>query len=1033
VEGTRAGRLEEFPEADLHLDRPLTPDADGRYAVPRSADGRGCLGLKWSRQRRLQRLELDLYAGDVEALAGGIELQGWVNDLGSEWGSDSDFQGRWEPLAGTRQTDGRRLCFEIAPAAGEVGSGRALRKVRWVFPSDAAAALAVGDLAAYTLSSWASDTFLFEMTGGVDAGETGEAVLENGEIVVGPDTPAVHRCEWNLAEPLLLEIRYCKPRTYDRSDRTAIRLTLPTGIVTIAVDDLLTHPAVYLSDFRLFATRKASGLTAQEYAAQTAGRLTVLEGVELEPDQDFAGALRAVHLTAHDERPMVVSLACSNHKIEVRKDGSLQFDSTPDAAERADRATIESGYYLDYRYGMTPRFGQGPEPTVSRRLIGEWMPIPESVFRDGQVLYRQRTFVAPVDGSPMDSPPLARIGRGLGVVEYEIENHRLEPADGLIQLTFLADRSRKQQVPAELKRVPEGVLAFQQDELIAFVDLRGADGMGARLENGTVTLSAVLAAQGRRGFHVYLPLRTLSPGDYADLEISTGLLERTQAHWHHVMSGAMTVEIPDRMMENVIRAAQVHCLIAARNEDDGQRIAPWIGQFLYGPLDSEAQAIIRGMQSMGHEAFARKSLEFFLARFRPEGYMTHGYTLLGTGQHLWTLAEFFELYRDSHWFEQAAMGKMGMACDWIVQQRAKTLGLEDANGVRRPEAGLLPPGAVADQPAFVYSFFANGTYWAGLERAVALLREMGDERAGRWIAAVEAYRDSIVDALAWMQSRVPVVPLRDGNWVPPCAGHVYGSEPGIYYGRNEALVELAPQVLAAQGVLSPGSRRTRWIMDYLEDMHYIPAHPDSGLADLSASRNPDLYDRHDWFGVGGFSKFQPYYGRTAEVYALMDAVKPFIRTYFNTVASCLNTEALYQTENPWVATAYAKTHETGYFLYQTRLMYVMERDDTLWLAPFVPSHWLEDGRRVRIGHAPTAFGEVSYEIRSRIDSGRIDARIDVPVRRRPEALVLRLRHPAGKRVVGVRVNGSDHTGFDADRNTVTLPCDHDRLDVQVLY
>ena len=68
-----------------------------------------------------------------------------------------------------------------------------------------------------------------------------------------------------------------------------------------------------------------------------------------------------------------------------------------------------------------------------------------------------------------------------------------------------------------------------------------------------------------------------------------------------------------------------------------------------------------------------------------------------------------------------------------------------------------------------------------------------------------------------------------------------------------------------------------------------------------------------------------------------------------------------------------KTHETGWFLCQSRIMLVAEHGDELWLAPFVTSEWLKDGQRIAVTNAPTDFGRVSYTIQSAVSEQYIDA------------------------------------------------------------
>ena len=79
---------------------------------------------------------------------------------------------------------------------------------------------------------------------------------------------------------------------------------------------------------------------------------------------------------------------------------------------------------------------------------------------------------------------------------------------------------------------------------------------------------------------------------------------------------------------------------------------------------------------------------------------------------------------------------------------------------------------------------------------------------------------------------------------------------------------------------------------------------------------------------------------------MRDDVKPFIRSYFNTMPTLLNREDLSLWEHFDAKGAFNKTHETGYFLHQTRTMLLTERGNELWLAPFVTSNWMKDGLTV---------------------------------------------------------------------------------------
>jgi hypothetical protein len=111
------------------------------------------------------------------------------------------------------------------------------------------------------------------------------------------------------------------------------------------------------------------------------------------------------------------------------------------------------------------------------------------------------------------------------------------------------------------------------------------------------------------------------------------------------------------------------------------------------------------------------------------------------------------------------------------------------------------------------------------------------------------------------------------------------------------------------------------------------------------------------------------------------------------------------------------------FLETLRLMLVHEttardgRPVGLELAFATPRGWLAEGKSIAVRGAPTSFGPLSYELVAGAD--RIDATVEVPSRRPPLSLKLRLRVPAGKRVVAVRVDGRPRP-FNAKTATVDL-------------
>jgi hypothetical protein len=69
---------------------------------------------------------------------------------------------------------------------------------------------------------------------------------------------------------------------------------------------------------------------------------------------------------------------------------------------------------------------------------------------------------------------------------------------------------------------------------------------------------------------------------------------------------------------------------------------------------------------------------------------------------------------------------------------------------------------------------------------------------------------------------------------------------------------------------------------------------------------------------------------------------------------------------------------------------------------------------MEIDRAPTYFGPLSMTVDSRAESGTIRANLDMPQRCRPKERLVRLRHPVGKRMTAVNVNGADGRHFEPD-------------------
>ena len=930
---------------------------------------------------------------------------------------DEDW--KWHELPDEPSTEGDLFLWSLSSS----NANRTVKAIEWVMTSKKAVVVKNLYIAGGP-GSWQTATLRLK-AGDADRSlvtiESSHGVLLDGKG--GEQT----RCAWDTSVPLEIKILYPKPMKDGRAllccsmagtgecrcsgspaskglklERTLLHFSHPAGGFSVAVEDVAAQGSVFIRHAGVLVSAADKAVVVKNRPAEIAARKTVLEEVREMPDQTFEQAMSKTHNPVQNRGPMMLSLACDNRKFIV------------------DAGGIISGR-------LTPQFGVGGAAVEgNRHLDGGWLPIPSSDFTQGDgPVYRQRTCVAPMD----DAPPALTASwvrqRAVCVVEWTVENRGSTDAETRLAVSFAVPQGRT----ASFQPVGGGIALTFGDELAAYFETADAGGLTLNLDGASLTLSGRLAAGGFARCYACLPAQTMAVTDCGTLSGGVRWFERTTDYWANVMAPAMQIDVPDALLANVIRASQVHCMLAARDEDDGRRVEAWIASNLYRALDSESQAVILGMDMVGQREFARRALDYWLHRYTPDGPMAKNYSIVGTGQNLWTLAEHYQRTGDRAWLEQAAP-RLVAACRWIGQERRKSM-IKDNVCRPVPEWGLMPPGTSADWTTVAYRFYNESLFYAGLSAASSALADIQQPGAAELIEDALAYREDIRRAYRWTQERSPVLPLPGGAWVRPYpALHGYFGLPEEYFpgvdvGRTWCYaVELGAHHLAVNGVLDPATADVTEMLDHMEDVQFLR----DGFQDYPANRN-----RQDVFNLGGFGKVQPYYARNAELHALRDDVKPFIRSYFNSLASLLDPGRLSLWEHFANSGAWNKTHETGWFLCQSRVLFVQERGDELWLAPFVACNWLKGGLTVAVKQAPTRFGPVGYQITSSVDKGFIEASIEPPVRTSPKAIVIRLRHPDGKPIRSVTVNGKPHRDFSPAGEYVRLKPSADRIVVRAEY
>ncbi len=961
-DGVRCSRVEEFPAEDIFLETVLSSEKEGIYKVA-NYDELNCIGLRWCERRKLTDIS-------IQFLDGKIPDEIWAE----VWVGESPWQGKWQKLNGNIEAKGMECSLHIL-WRDNLFIWEGTEKVRWIF--NGSGSVSIKNLCAYSNSFWDKTSIRLENK---NVNMSGQANIQiyNGKFL-NPDSSDY---QWEISKPLMLELAYSVPKP-DKGDRTLLWIAMPDTKFCVAVEDILKNQYVYVPDAGFFAALNPSSLTIDDYKKIIDGKKSVLDNVRILPEQTFSKAMEKVHRPIQDNGPTMLSLACDNNKFIVERDGSIRFGD----------------------FDVKVQIGNKNE--IKRSLFGGWLPIPIVEKVDDNLIYSLMTFVAPYK----ETEPLC-------ISSLEIKNTDDKEKEADICFSFYSNK--KENKKAVLEKENQIVYIKDGGKILGVCK---ADDNIFEIDEEKVFIKHQISPGSSIKLSMIIPSNSnIKPTELMQLN-EADALNKTVKYWEKLLATSIEITVPEPLINNLIKASQVHCLISARSENNGSQVAPWIASMSYGPLESEAHSIVYGMDLMGWHEFSRKALEFFISKYNDSGYLTTGYTLMGTGWHLWTLAEHYHLTKDKEWLAKYA-DKLSRVCNWIVNQCEKTK-IKDIHGEKPPEYGLMPPGVGADWNRFAYRFAIQSHFYAGLARTGAILKEINVPMAEKYIENAEEFKASILSAYEWNKARTPVLPLSNGKWVLPyppqlyCFGTSGEMFPGEDSGRSWAYdVELGPHHLIPLGVLDPNSKDTENIIQHLEDYWFL--HSDywfafSGKGDYSEEEN-----RKDWFNLGGFSKIQPYYTRIAEVYALRDEVKPFIRSYFNAIPSLLNTENLSFWEHFHNIGAWNKTHETGWFLVQTRKMFVAENEDSLWLAPFIPSYWLEDGKQVVVNNADTYFGKVSYSLNSQVNNGEINGYVSLTKDSPLDRVILRIRHPSNKLIKKVLVNNSEYEKFDPQLSVIYL-------------
>ena len=481
--------------------------------------------------------------------------------------------------------------------------------------------------------------------------------------------------------------------------------------------------------------------------------------------------------------------------------------------------------------------------------------------------------------------------------------------------------------------------------------------------------------------------------------------------WRGILARGMRIEVPEPVVANAAR----HLLLQNFVLLHGDRIHYSAGNQYDKLYEAEGSDAAITMMTWGYPADMRRMIEPLLD-FTRRGLEYHqaGFKLNDVCQYFWQTRD--------------AAAVEALRPRWEKEERRL---VDNRTGPH----GLFPADQYCgDITTPVQSVNVNAKAWRALRDLSAMLAELGrTEEAAHYARIAADFRKTVlaaIEASARREGAVSFVPvaLYDNE---PAHNPISATKIGSYW-------NIIIGYTIASGIFPAGSAQESWIPHYLEQC--------GGLCMGMPRFGP--YEFTFWNGT---YRTDALYGTRYALDALRrDDPERALVCFYGMLAQGF-------TRNTFISGEVASltplddggrfiycppnSAANGHLLSMLRHLLVQDSDldddgrpETLRLLFATPKRWLEDGKAITVERAPTAFGEVSLTVQSRLRQGEIVAEVSLPARNPAQRSLLRFRVPDGWRAVSatagaqpLAVDAHGTIDLSALKGRVTIRCGVERV------
>ncbi len=724
--------------------------------------------------------------------------------------------------------------------------------------------------------------------------------------------------------------------------------------------------------------------------------------------------------TSKDMRIFQVTMRCAPNATQT-------FDVIQPTClfRRHDKKQIPELDGNEYILYMITGRGIGCKDQMSKRLEEGYMPILNTEDVDDGITYHG-TWFATMEKSPLDAEHLRGTDMyvadacGYGNMQTPAQQAHTETLmekelfsreeETVLYLRITAENTRK--APAYgFVRMPDPLpgCIYGPNPTVDKTELQPETGFLTFASSGRVTVigtlngapipaaeTAILIPPGEKAVFDFKILHTPISQERAAALAKFSFEERfaeAKAFWENELSATAKISLPEKRIEEMIKAGLLHIDLGFFGKNPDAPVVPIVGH--YTAIGTESSPCIQFLDATGMRDLAARALQYFVEKQHEDGFMQNfGGYMSETGSTLWSMGEHWRLTRDEAWVRSVRPCVI-KAADYLIRWREENMddSLKGGKGY-----GMIK-GKVADPEDHLHSFMLNAGTYAGLRSAGEMLQCCDPDNAARFSKIAAAMRKNIRESFLRNIEMSPVIPASDGTWFRPCAPWTE---------------TFGPLCLYADGgkVFTHGGFTTR---DFIGSNYLIL----QGVFDADEPVGKEILTYFtEFLSLNNVCFSQPYYSPHPYGQLLCGDVKLFLQEFYCGFAGLADRENYSFWEHYFLASPH-KLHEEGWFLMRCRWMLALEEYEkgTLRLLAGVPRAWLENGKQISVQHMKTYYGDISFDVDSRIESGvvHVTVELDSTGFPQPNTIVVRIPHPEGMKAKHVTAGT-----YDPNTETITL-------------